>query len=84
LARRDAVAEAMTAARELAEAAGVALGPLVELSEGRPLNPFGPPGRPFRAAARRSSGGPPPVEIGELSVTVTVSAVFEVTPETAG
>jgi uncharacterized protein YggE len=84
LARRDAVAEVMTAARELANAAGVALGPLVELSEGRPLHPFAPAGRPFAAAARRLSGGPPPVEIGELSVTVTVSAVFEVTPETAG
>jgi len=81
LARRDAVANALSAARELANAAGVALGPLVELSEGRSPRPFAPAGVPIRAAARALSGGPPPVEIGELSATVTVSAVFEVTPE---
>jgi hypothetical protein len=36
------------------------------------------------AAGRTLGGGPPPVELGELSVTVTVSAVFEVTAAASG
>jgi uncharacterized protein YggE len=87
LARRDAVANALTAARELADAAGVTLGRLVELGEGRGLRPpYLPSGLPMRAAAagRTLGGGPPPVELGELSVTVTVSAVFEVTAALSG
>ena len=86
LARRDAVESALSAARELANAAGMALGPLVELSEGGAPHPFAPRGGPvvFAAAHRKMSRGGPPVEIGDLSVTVTVSAVFEVTPEASG
>lgn len=87
LARRDAVANALTAARELADAAGVTLGRLVELGEGRGLRPpYLPSGLPMRAAAAGGTlgGGPPPVELGELSVTVTVSAVFEVTAAVSG
>ncbi|MGO9581654.1 MAG: SIMPL domain-containing protein [Acidimicrobiales bacterium] len=83
LARRDAVAGALRAAHELAEAAGLVLGPLVELVEGgggrRP-----PPGGPVLMAAARQALAPPPVELGELSVAVTVSAVFEVSPAPTG
>jgi len=84
-ARREAVAGALRAAHELAEAAGLVLGPLVELVEGgggrRP-----PPGGPvlLRAAAGRPMPVPPPVELVELSVAVTVSAVFEVSPAPTG
>ena len=79
LARRDAVAKALTAAGELADAAGVELGRLVELVEGQGGRP--PGGRSIRmAAAARPLGLPmqPPVELGELSVSVCVWAVFEV------
>jgi hypothetical protein len=87
LARRNAVANALAAAHELAESAGVALGRLLELGEGRGLRPpYLPSGLPMRAAAagRALGGGPPPVELGELSVTVTVVAVFEVTSPVPG
>ena len=43
-ARRDAVAEVMGAAYELAEAAGLVLGPLVDLAEGGGPRPFGETG----------------------------------------
>jgi len=79
LARRDAVAGAVRAATELADAAEVVLGALVGLVEGggwRPLQP-----RPaVRMAA--AAAAMPPVEIGELGVSVSVSAVFEVGPRT--
>ena len=76
LARRDAVARAMRAARELAEAAGVELGALVELHEGvgRHL-PFGS-ARPL-SGGRAMAAMAPPVELGGLSAAVTVTAVFE-------
>ncbi len=81
LARRDAVAAAVHAAAELADAAGVVLGPLVGLVEGGGWRPFQP--RPaVRMAA--AAAAPPPVEVGELSVSVSVSAVFEVAPGTTG
>lgn len=80
LARRRAVADALAAAGELADAAGLRLGRVLQLAEGgsgvRPLY-----GRPVRMAlARTASGGPtpPPVELGELSVSVGVTAEFEV------
>lgn len=79
LARREAVARAFGAARELAEAAGVALGPLVELAE--VLGQW-PPSRSqhLRRAAAMVPLSSPPVELGDLSVVVTVTAVFEVGP----
>ncbi len=82
LARRDAVTGAMDAARELASAAGLVLGPLVELAEGGGQRP-GPSPRLFASAARAATLSPPPVQLGELSVAVTVSAVFEVAPADA-
>ncbi|HLN05078.1 MAG TPA: SIMPL domain-containing protein [Acidimicrobiales bacterium] len=75
VARRDAVARAVSAARELAEAAGLVLGPLVDLTEG---GVWRPP-RPRRAMRQMAAAAaPPPVELGELSVAVTVTAVFGV------
>jgi hypothetical protein len=74
-ARRDAVAKAISAARELADAAGVVLGPLLELAEGVRHRPQ-PVGPRFMAAARTVQS--PPVELGELGVAVTVTAVFGV------
>ena len=77
---RDAVAEAFGAANELAEAAGLVLGPLVDLAEPGASQLFG--GDHFKLSRRRSAAQivqtAPPVELGELSVAVTVSAVFEV------
>jgi uncharacterized protein YggE len=82
LARRDAVARAMSAAAELAGAAGLVLGPLLELVEGGgQRHRFGR--AQIMAGPAAASGRPlssPPVELGELSAAVTVTAVFEVVP----
>ncbi len=80
-ARRDAVAGAVRAAAELADAAEVVLGPLVGLVEGGGWRPFQPRGAVRMAAVAASA---PPVEIGELGVSVSVSAVFEVVPRPSG
>lgn len=72
LAVRDAVARATT----LAEAAGVTLGPIVELSEHSltpPPMPMG--GRAFRMEAAADAV---PVEAGENSYRVQVSVTFEI------
>jgi hypothetical protein len=80
LARREAVGLAVGAAKELAEAANLVLGALVELVEGQRERPRFGLGH-FKAAARMAQTvAAPPVELGELSVAVTVSAVFEVAP----
>jgi uncharacterized protein YggE len=79
LARRQAVELAIGAAAELAEAAGMVLGALVELVEadrGRPRPERGQ----FKAARRAQAAGAPPVELGELSVAVSVAVSFEVAP----
>jgi uncharacterized protein YggE len=77
-ARRDAVAQAVSAARELADAAGLVLGRLVELVEGGARRPPGASGALVMSA--RAASGAPPVEAGGLAVTVCVTAVFEVEP----
>lgn len=79
LAREDAVRRSMGAARELAEAAGVTLGALVELAEDVGARP-NPGELHFKRAARMVQLSSPPVELGDLSVAVTVTAVFEVAP----
>ncbi|MGA2529370.1 MAG: SIMPL domain-containing protein [Acidimicrobiales bacterium] len=79
-ARRDAVVQAFSAAHELAETAGLVLGPLVDLAEGNWPRQFG--GDHFKRARPLSGAqivqSAPPLELGELSVAVTVTAVFEV------
>lgn len=72
-ARRKAVADAIAKARTLAEAAGVDLGKVVEISE----QSFAPPPMPFLskiADARESV----PVEAGENAYRVQVGVTFEI------
>jgi len=68
-ARALAVRDAATKARQLAEAAGVRLGPLVSLTEQGT-------GRPFPVARGVSAMASMPVEPGEVEVTVTVEARY--------
>ncbi|GIT86973.1 SIMPL domain-containing protein [Roseobacter sp. OBYS 0001] len=72
-ARQDAVKDAIAKAEQLAEAAGVALGPVQSISES------GGGGRPVMmemASARMASDVP--VAAGEVSLTARVSMVFEI------
>lgn len=72
-ARQDAVKDAVAKAEQLAEAAGVALGPVQSISEN------GGGGRPVMmemASARMESDVP--VAAGEVSLTARVSMVFEI------
>ena len=79
LARHDAVDRAMNAARELADSAGLVLGPLVKLVEGGGLQlRFGPGPLMMRRGRIAQTLSAPPLELGELSVAVTVAVVFEV------
>lgn len=79
-ARRDALRNAALAARAqaeaLASAAGQRLGPLLALSTG----PITPPPRPFLAAEARALAvdvASTPIEPGTLTVTATVTAVYQ-------
>jgi uncharacterized protein YggE len=79
-AREQAVAEARRTATELARAAGVALGPLVSLSEGVAA----PPVPVFRASPMAlSATAPGPIEAGEQEVVVTVEASYRIGPAPA-
>jgi len=72
-ARRRAVADAMARAKLLADAAGVELGAVVTINDqggGRPM--------PMAEMAMRASAAGAPVAAGELSITATVSMVFEI------
>ncbi len=71
-ARRAAVADAMARARVLAEAAGVRLGPLLELSESGAAPRV--PGL-MQAAAMREGA---PVAPGEITIRASVRMVFEI------
>jgi hypothetical protein len=68
-ARALAVRDAATKAQQLAEAAGVRLGPLLSLTEQGI-------GRPMPMARTMSAMASMPVEPGELEVTVTVEARY--------
>jgi uncharacterized protein YggE len=70
-ARAEAVQDAMRKARLLAEAAGAELGEILSLSE----NAYAPTPRPYlaRAAAMEASAAPP-IETGEQTLSVRVSA----------
>jgi hypothetical protein len=71
-ARKRAVADAMARANLLSGAAGVALGPLVSITEG---GGRGGPVPMFRMAAEAASAVP--VAAGEISATASVTMVFE-------
>lgn len=72
-ARVAAVRDALTVARELAEAAGQALGPVLSLTDGVAGEHPVPTPRMF--AAHAAAGAPTPVVVSETSVTARVSAV---------
>ena len=72
-ARRLAVADARRKAELYAEAAGITLGPILSISEaGGRVTPQN------EMMVARASGGQVPVKGGELSVTATVSIVWEI------
>ncbi|AVO39577.1 DUF541 domain-containing protein [Pukyongiella litopenaei] len=72
-ARKQAVADAMARAGELAEAAGVELGPLIEMSEHGVARPRG---MAMEMAAARADSVP--VAAGEVSLQANVSMVFAI------
>ncbi|MCP3972342.1 MAG: SIMPL domain-containing protein [Rhodobacteraceae bacterium] len=71
-ARRRAVAEAMRKAELYAVAAGLVLGPVLELSEA------GAAGPAPEMMARAAMASPVPVAAGEVSVAATVTMVFAI------
>lgn len=73
-ARKDAVADAMAKAKTLAEAAGIKLGDVIEISE----QSIAQPPMPFQAKAMRMEAAPAsvPVEAGENTYHVQVSVTF--------
>lgn len=71
-ARRRAVADAMARAKLYAEAAGVALGPVLSISEG---GGYSPPVPLYRMAAEIAPA-PVPVEGGEVDYSADVTIVF--------
>ncbi|WP_026380039.1 SIMPL domain-containing protein [Afifella pfennigii] len=74
-ARKNAVEDASARAKELAEAAGVALGPILSISE----QSFGRPQPQMMSMARaEAAGGAVPMEAGEVSVNVQVNMVWEI------
>jgi uncharacterized protein YggE len=75
-ARARAVRDAAARARQLAEAAGVRLGPLRSLTEGG----AGPEPRLMGYGSRALAVAPGPVEAGQLEVVVTVQARYGVEP----
>lgn len=72
-ARKEAVAEARARAELLAAAAGVTLGPILEISEG---SSWSEPVPMYRAEA---AAAPVPVAGGELGLSATVTIHFEIT-----
>ncbi len=74
-ARRDAVTNAMAKARTLADAAGVSLGRIIEMSE----QASAPPPMPFtqRAMRMEAADASVPVEAGENAYRIEVSVTFE-------
>ncbi|GGH30735.1 hypothetical protein SAMN05444007_105126 [Cribrihabitans marinus] len=73
-ARAKAVADAVDKAGQLAAAAGVTLGPVVSITEGG----GGPRPVPRMAEMAMADSGAVPVAAGEVSVSVSVSMVFEI------
>jgi hypothetical protein len=74
-ARKTAAADAIAKARTLAEAAGVKLGRVVEMSENfaRPM-----PQPLYRVAMAKEMSAPAPIESGENSYSVTVNVTFAI------
>jgi uncharacterized protein YggE len=72
-ARTAAVADAAAKAKTLAAAGGVALGPLLSIQEGSAIQPV-----PIMALQRAAvaAPAPPPVAIGEETVSVNVTLIY--------
>lgn len=73
-ARAAAVADAMAKARTLASAAGVTLGPLLSIQEGGGIRPV----PLFEARAVAAQVAPPPIAVGEESVSVNVTMSYAI------
>lgn len=71
-ARALAVGDAMAKAKTLAAAAGVNLGPLISIQEGTAYRP----GPMFAEARTALAAAPPPIAIGEQTVTVNVTMTY--------
>ncbi|HEY8696580.1 MAG TPA: SIMPL domain-containing protein [Rhizomicrobium sp.] len=74
-AREAAVKDATAKAETLARAAGVSLGPIVEISEG---GGYQAPQPMYRMAMSAPAAPPPPVAAGEETVSVSVSMSWEI------
>jgi uncharacterized protein YggE len=74
-AREEAVKDATARAQTLASAAGVALGPIVSISEG---GGYSPPQPMYRMAVTATAAPPPPVAAGEETVSASVSITWEI------
>ena len=72
-ARKAAVADAMEKAKTLAEAAGVKLGRVIEITE---ATPFVMPEPMMRMAAPKAQNDSVPIASGENSYSVTVNVTF--------
>lgn len=75
-ARKAAVADALDKARTMAEAAGVKVGRIVELSEGGPSRPEPMP--VMRAMAKEMASDAVPVATGENAYAITVNVVVAI------
>ncbi|MCV3206864.1 SIMPL domain-containing protein [Mesorhizobium sp. YC-39] len=72
-ARKKAVADAMAKAKTLAEAAGVSIGRVLEITDQN----VAPPPMPINAKAFDAAGASVPVQAGENSYAVQVTVTFE-------
>ncbi|KGJ16230.1 SIMPL domain-containing protein [Paracoccus sanguinis] len=78
-ARGKAVAEAQRRAETMAAAAGMALGPLVSLTEGGAASP--PMPMAMASMARDAGGAATQVETGRLMLTVQVTGIWTLVPK---
>jgi len=76
-ARRAAVADATTKARTLAEAAGLALGPILSI---RDAPGHAPPRPAFEARTAAMSASAPPIERGETRIRARVAIEWRLVP----
>ncbi len=77
-ARTEATQAAVAHAQQIADAAGVALGKPISLSESGASQPQSSFNGRSELAFTDSAGAPTPIEAGELEIVVTVSAVFAI------
>jgi len=75
-ARKKAVADAIAKAKTLAEAAGVSLGNVLQISETAPISPP----MPIAQAKFRAEAAGAPVQAGENSYVVQVNMTYELRP----